>query len=151
MPVPITSADIPEWPLPQGFDWHWSRHSGAIHVVHGAPSTWRSVAEIGTTSYDAYQVLTGRHRRVHMRRCFRPLALALRYAHRWTWLRAAAIVAELEGRAPDPTRTLDANLHDWRDVRALLADPADRPARPRVEPAKGICRIERPSKGGLGR
>lgn len=147
----MTRADVPDLPLPPGFRWAWSDYGAHIHVLRGDAPSWHSVAVVGTTYYGAYEVLTGRHRRVHMRRCFSSLPRALAFAQRWITTRAADVVAELEGRKPDPTLVLDPSQHDWREVRAGRGRiPRTTSRTPDVHASKGICRIERPPRGGLG-
>lgn len=147
---PLTRADLPDATLPPGFRWTWCGYGMHIHVAHGEASSWTSVAVVATTYYGSYQVLTGRHRRVHMRRCFSSLPRALGFARRWIHMRALDVAAELDGRKPDPTLALDPGEHDWREVRAgrgRLSHAAMRSMNPHA--SKGICRIERPLKGGM--
>ncbi|GAB1596781.1 hypothetical protein [Lysobacter claricitrinus] len=148
---PMTRADLPATPLPPGFRWAWSDYGAQIHLLHGDAPTWVSVAVVGATYYGSYEVLTGKHRRVYMRRCFSLLPRALGFAQRWLVLRAEDVVAELDGRKKDPTLALDPGEHDWREVRAgrgRMPRGAMRSMNPHS--SKGICRIERASKGGLG-
>lgn len=148
---PLTRADLPDIALPPGFRWAWTDYGAQIHVLHGDAPTWISVASVSETYYGSYEVLTGRHRRVHMRRCFSSLPRALRFAYRWVVMRADDVADELQGRRKDPTLALDPSEHDWREVRAgrgRQSRVATRSMNPHA--SKGVCRIERPSKGGLG-
>ena len=121
--LPISADDVPNLPLPEEFSWAWCRYARKVGIYSDIHR--KVVAEIGPTMYRSYEALTGRHRRVHMRRCFSDLPRAISYLHRWIHARAERIQAELEGREPDPTRALDPNEHNWRYVRETLqAQPA---------------------------